>query len=138
MTTLAIGGVSTVMVSDAEILNGAVIPTGTSAAANTTFTFIWSQGVCLYAVGATSNTITLTFVNPVNSALNWTTGSLTAATGYWFGPFSSAFMVGSTGLITFTSTGTITGAKFAVATLPGYTGPSHNPFDPQVSGVTDY
>lgn len=138
MTTLALGA-ATLPITDAEILNGVAVPaaTGTAISTNTTVTFPWAQNVILAALAPSGNTCTLTFVNPVNAALNFTTGALTAATTYYFGPFPSGLQ-NQSGLVTFTITGTLTGATFKVFLLPSPTGASHSPFDPQISGVTDY
>jgi hypothetical protein len=152
MTILALTAATTPF-CDAEFLNGVGVPVlasaGTSMAANTGFTFPWVQGTLLYFVGATSNTVTLTMVNPNNSTaasnapVNPVTASLTATVAYYFGPISSTFANGSTGLVTVNVTGTVTGCRVGVYLMSGAfgtgtTGASHNPFQMNVSGVADY
>src|SRR5271157_5842797 len=97
MSVVALSAAS-VFISDPQFLNGVGVPVIASAGSllngNTGFTFPWAAGVMVYYVGATSNTTTLTMVNPNNSALNVTTASLTAAIAYMFGPISSTFCSG--------------------------------------------
>jgi hypothetical protein len=147
MALLALSAATT-SISDPEWLNGAATPVlasaGTSIASNTGFTFPWVQGTLVYAVGATSNTVTLTLVNPntataaSNAPTSPVSGSLTATVAYLFGPISSTFMSGSTGLCTVNITGTVAGMRVGVYLLPVATSASHSPFDMNVSGVTDY
>lgn len=152
MTILALSAASTVF-TDVEFLNGVAVPVlasaGTALVANTGFTFPWVQGTLLYFVSASSNTVTLTLVNPntataaSNAPVSPVTASLTATVAYYFGPISSTFASGTTGLVTVNITGTPTGCRAGVYLMPGTfgTGPTgaiHNPFQMNVSGVADY
>ncbi len=141
MSVVALSAAS-VFISDPQFLNGVGVPVIASAGSlltgNTGFTFPWAQGIMVYYVGATSNTTTLTMVNPNNAALNVTTASLAQALAFMFGPIPSTFCNGSTGLVSVNVTGLITGARAGVYLMPNFTGGYHSPFDMTVSGVSDY
>src|SRR5271166_1395471 len=100
---------------------------GTSIAANTGFTVPWVQGLMIYALGATSNTVTLTFVGTGGTA-NVVTSALTQGVPYLFGPVSSSFQVATTGLVSVNITGVVTGMYVTGLLLPT-TGPIHGPMD---------
>ena len=133
MTILALSAAS-VILSDAQLNAGVAVPvaasSGTSIGSSTGFTIAWAPGLIILAVGATSNTITLTWVGVgAPGAPNVTTGSLTAATAYFFGPVPVGYMAPSTGLVSVNITGTVTGARFGGYLMPAYTGLLHNPFE---------
>jgi len=109
---------------------------GESIVANTGFTVQWVPGLMLYALGATSNTITLTFTAVATGFSNLVTSELTAATPYLFGPISNAY-VNSSGLVAVTITGVVTGAYFAGLLPPLAAGALHNPFERNVQNA-DY
>ncbi len=92
-----------------------------------------------YVLGATSNTVTLTFVSPAlpGQGGNYTTGNIVAAHAVVFGPISNIW-AGSTGLVTVTITGTVTGMTFAAYLDPNSSGPKHNPFEMAGANAADY
>src|SRR5258707_57150 len=120
MTTLALTA-ATAVLGDPEIVSGFDLTaiSGTSIAANTTVTVPWAQGLMLYVLGATSNTVTLTFVSPAlpGQGASYTTGNITAAHAVIFRPISNIW-AGSTGLVTINITGTVTGMTFKAYLAP--------------------
>ena len=140
MTTLALT-VPTVYFGDAEIVSGFDITAivGTSIAANNTVTVPWAPGLMLYCTGATSNTVTLTFVSPAlpGQGASYTTGNITATHAVLFGPISNIW-AGSTGLVTVTITGTVTGMTFKAYLVSAPSGALHNPFELAGANAADY
>lgn len=140
MTTLALSA-PTAYFGDPEIVSGFDLTaiSGTSIAANTTVTVPWAQGLMLYCTGATSNTVTLTFVSPglTGVAPNYTTGNITAAHAVVFGPISNIW-ANSSGLVTVNITGTVTGMTFKGYLAPMTSGASHNPFELAGANSADY
>src|SRR5260370_14427424 len=140
MTTLALTA-PTVQFGDPQIVSGFDLTAiaGTSIAANNTVTVPWAQGLMLYVLGATSNTVTLTFVSPAlpGQGGNYTTGNITAAHAVVFGPIPNIW-AGSTGLVTVTITGTVTGMTFAAYLAALASGAKHNPFAIAGAGAADY
>lgn len=140
MTTLALTA-PTVYFGDAEIVSGfdltAIV--GTSIAANTTVTVPWAQGLMLYLTGATSNTVTLTFVSPAlpGQGASYTTGNITATHAVVFGPISNIW-ANSSGLVTVNITGTVTGMTFASYLAPLTSGAKHNPFEMAGANAADF
>ncbi len=128
MTILALS-TPTVFCGDAQLKAGIQFTAtyGTSIAANTGFTVPWVQGLMIYALGASSNTVTLTFVGTGGTA-NVTTSTLTAATVSLFGPVSNSFASSTTGLVTVNITGVVTGMYVTGLLLPT-TGAAHGPMD---------
>jgi hypothetical protein len=141
MTTLALTA-PTVTFGDPEIVSGfdltAIV--GTSIAANNTVTIPWAQNLLLYCTGATSNTVTLTFVSPSiasGASPNYTTGNIVATHAVVFGPISNIW-ANTSGLVTVTITGTVTGMTFASYLAPLQSGAKHNPFEMAGAGAADY
>jgi hypothetical protein len=140
MTTLALT-TPTAWFGDPQIVSGFDLTAiaGTSIAANNTVTVPWALGLMLYVLGATSNTTTLTFVSPAlpGQGGNYTTGNIVAAHAVVFGPISNIW-AGSTGLVTVTITGVVTGMTFAAYLDPNSSGPKHNPFEMAGANAADY
>jgi hypothetical protein len=140
MTTLALSA-ATATFGDPEIVSGFDLTAiaGTAIAANTTVTVPWAPGLMLYVLGASGNTTTLTFVSPAlpGQGGNYTTGNITAAHAVVFGPIPNIW-AGSTGLVTVTITGTVTGMTFAAYLAPMSSGAKHNPFEMAGAGAADY
>lgn len=140
MTTLALTA-PTVQFGDPEIVSGFDLTAiaGTSIAANNTVTVPWAQGLMLYVTGATSNTVTLTFVSPAlpGQGASYTTGNITATHAVVFGPIPNIW-AGSTGLVTVTITGVVTGMTFAAYLAPTTSGAKHNPFEMAGANAADY
>jgi len=119
--------------ADAQLNAGVGVPVIASAGSllngNTGFTAPWAPGLIIYIVGATSNTVTATFVGVgAPGAPSVTTAALTAAIAYYFGPIPIGYM-NSSGLVAVNVTGTITGARAGVYLMPAYAGALHNPFE---------
>jgi hypothetical protein len=141
MTTLALTA-PTVTFGDPEIVSGFDLTAiaGTTIAANTTVTVPWAQGLMLYVTGATSNTVTLTFVSPSiasGASPNYTTGNITATHAVVFGPISNIW-ANTSGLVTLTITGVVTGMTFAAYLAPLQSGAKHNPFEMAGANSADY
>ena len=141
MTTLALTA-PTVTFGDPEIVSGFDITAqvATSIAANTTVTVPWTQGLMLYCTGATSNTVTLTFVSPnvaSGASPSYTTGNITAVHAVLFGPISNIW-ANSSGLVTVNITGVVTGMTFAAYLAPLQSGAKHNPFEMAGANAADY
>jgi hypothetical protein len=139
MTTLALTA-PTVTFGDPEIVSGFDLTAiaGTSIAANTTVTVPWAQGLMLYCTGATSNTVTLTFVSPAlpGQGASYTTGNIVATHAVVFGPIGNIWS--SSGLVTVNITGVVTGMTFAAYLAPLTSGAKHNPFEMAGAGAADY
>lgn len=141
MTTLALSA-PTLTFGDPQIVSGFDLTAiaGTSIAANTTVTVPWAQGLMLYCTGATSNTVTLTFVSPAlpGQGASYTTGNITATHAVVFGPISNIWAAAATGLVTVNITGTVTGMTFAAYLAPLTSGSKHNPFDMSGANAADF
>jgi len=140
MTTLALSAPSATF-GDPEIVSGFDLTAiaGTGIAGNNTVTVPWAPGLMLYVLGATSNTTTLTFVSPAlpGQGGNYTTGNITAAHAVVFGPIPNIW-ANSSGLVTVTITGTVTGMTFAAYLAPMASGGKHNPFEMAGANAADY
>ena len=140
MTTLALTA-PTVQFGDPQIVSGFDITAiaGTSIAANSTVTVPWVQGLMLYCTGATSNTVTLTFVSPAlpGQGASYTTGNITAVHAVLFGPIPNIW-ANSSGLVTVNITGTVTGMTFAAYLQPMASGAKHWPLEMAGANSADY
>jgi len=98
----------------------------------------WAQGLMLYCTGATSNTVTLTFVSPAlpGQGASYTTGNIVATHAVVFGPIGNIWA--SSGLVTVNITGTVTGMTFAAYLAPLTSGAKHNPFEMAGANTADY
>lgn len=128
MTILALS-TPTVFCGDVQLKAGIGFTAtyGTSIAANSGFTVPWVQGLMIYALGASSNTVTLTFVGTGGTS-NCVTSSLAATVPYLFGPVSNSFQAATTGLVSVNITGVVAGMYVTGLLLPT-TGPIHGPMD---------
>jgi hypothetical protein len=141
MTTLALTA-PTVTFGDPEIVSGFDLTaiSGTGIAGSNTVTVPWAQGLMLYVLGASGNTVTLTFVSPnvaSGASPNYTTGNITASHAVVFGPVSNIW-ANTSGLVTLTITGTVTGMTFASYLAPLASGAKHNPFEMNGANSADF
>jgi hypothetical protein len=84
-------------------------------------------------------TVTLTFVSPAlpGQGASYTTGNITATHAVVFGPIPNIW-ANSSGLVTVTITGTVTGMTFAAYLAPQPSGAKHNPFEMADANAADY
>jgi hypothetical protein len=141
MTTLALAA-PTVTFGDPEIVSGFDLTaiSGTGIAGSNTVTVPWVQGLMLYVLGATGNTVTLTFVSPSiasGASPNYTTGNIVAAHAVIFGPISNIW-ANTSGLVTITIAGTVTGMTLKAYLAPLTSGAAHNPFEMAGANAADY
>lgn len=141
MTTLALTAATTYF-GDPEIVSGFDLTAiaGTGIAGNSSVTVPWAQGLMLYVLGASGNTVTLTFVSPSvasGASPNYTTGNITAAHAVVFGPISNIW-ANTSGLVTINITGTVTGMTFKAYLAPLQSGAAHNPFEMAGANAADY
>lgn len=140
MTILAVPA-PTLYLGDAEIVSGFDISaaTFTSLSGDTGFTLVYVPGLMFAFMGASGNTVTLTFAHAGTSApADYTTGALTAAHITLFGPIPGVWASQTTGLIAINVTGTITGAGVGAYLAPTQTGPKHNPMQMAGANQNDY
>ena len=141
MTTLALAA-PTATFGDPEIVSGFDLTAiaGTGIAGSNTVTVPWAQGLMLYVLGASGNTVTLTFVSPnvvSGASPSYTTGNITAGHAVIFGPISNIW-ANTSGLVTITITGTVTGMTFKGYLAPLTSGAAHNPFEMAGANAADF
>lgn len=133
MTTLALSMPSPVPAfGDPELVNGLDLTaiSGTADAGNATVTFPWFQGVMLYVLGSSSDgTAQVTFVSPNTVYFaNYQCTAITQSHAVIYGPLANIWAAPSTGLVTITVAGTLTGVTFKLFGVPT-SGVKHNPFE---------